>query len=78
MKSKEEIEQLANNDIYSSDDMAFCGYIRGYTQCQEDMNKKYTEEDVFVIAKKLWNDIFNNETLTYNSFEEYFNNKIKK
>ena len=41
------------------------------------MNKKYTEEDVFVIAKKLWNDIFNNETLTYNSFEEYFNNKIK-
>ena len=36
MKTKEEIEQLANDDIYSSDDIAFSGYIRGYTQCQED------------------------------------------
>ena len=36
MKTKEEIEQLANDDIYSSDDMAFSGYIRGYTQYQED------------------------------------------
>jgi hypothetical protein len=85
MKSKEEIEQLAENSSYNNSehfedyqDGMFYGYIKGYTQCQEDMNKKYTEEDVFVIAKKLWNDIFNNETLTYNSFEEYFNNKIKK
>lgn len=87
MKSKEEIEELAKKQKGCSKE--YCdsideqygylnGYIDGYTQCQEDMNKKYTEEAVFVIAKKLWNDIFNNETLTYNSFEEYFNNKIKK
>lgn len=26
-------------------------------------------------AKKVWNDIFNNETLIYNDFETYWNNK---
>jgi len=162
MKSKEEIEKLAESQYgteigsirgsnpYDLEADRKNGYIKGYTQCQEDMadNKyadgggakeesyfelynfvdekmiegdtvaerminekgysltfnelldfvdekmiegdeeaeriikklgnKYTDEDVFVIAKKLWNDIFNNETLTYNSFEEYFNDKIKK
>ena len=48
-------------------------------KCQEDMaDKKYTEEDVFLIAQKLWNDLTNNDTLTYNTFEEYFNDKLKK
>ena len=53
MKSKEEIEQLAEQ-YYISDynteeeqSAAESGYIDGYLQCQEDMaDKKYTEEDV--------------------------------
>ena len=56
MRSKEEIEQLANkysslgqaaglsNREYTLENIA---YRRGYEQCQEDMaDKKYTEEDL--------------------------------
>ena len=43
MKSKEEIEQLAerfaNNCTLTSDAAAYEGYIKGYTQCQEDMKQ---------------------------------------
>ena len=51
MKSKEQIEQLAERyaDGYSTEE-AHASYIAfqdGYTQCQEDMaDKKYTEEDM--------------------------------
>ena len=58
MKTKEKIEQLANELIGTQ----FCGqinitdevkefYINGYTQCQEDMDKKYTEEDLHTILR---------------------------
>ena len=57
MKTKEEIEQLANELI----GVQFCGqinitdevkefYINGYIQCQEDMAKKKYTEDEFVKA----------------------------
>jgi hypothetical protein len=49
MKSKEEIEQLAQQYIEENtgDHYVYCGYVDGYTQCQEDMvDKKYTEEDI--------------------------------
>jgi queuine/archaeosine tRNA-ribosyltransferase len=58
MKSKEEIEKSANefskdyikttnNSILQSSFKLEVGYIKGYTQCQEDMaDKKYTEEDI--------------------------------
>ena len=57
MKTKE-IEQLANafskdyikttnNSILQSSFKLEVGYIKGYTQCQEDnSDKKYTEEDI--------------------------------
>jgi len=50
MKTKEEIEQLADSTInkegYTTDDFII-GFEQGYTQCQEDMaDKKYTEEDI--------------------------------
>jgi hypothetical protein len=46
MKTKEEIEQLAeqywDKQPYNED-----AYVVGYTQCQQDMvDKKYTEEDI--------------------------------
>ena len=55
MKSKEEIEQLAENSSEVQEATYTLqhkityqhGYIDGYTQCQEDMSdKKYTEEDI--------------------------------
>lgn len=63
MKTKEEIEQLAeqwfeveNTERWGGEVL---GYIEGYSQCQEDMaDKKYTEEDIkeaayFFVSKKL-------------------------
>ena len=53
MKTQEEIEQLADeytNGKSSSDvfkDAHKNDFIKGYTQCQEDMaDKKYTEDDM--------------------------------
>jgi len=56
MKTQEEIEQLARNvhfDMHTEGLNAdgcfnqYQGFIKGYTQCQEDnVNKKYTEEDI--------------------------------
>lgn len=59
MKSKEEIEQLAHElypvvmvSIFTQRDKVDKNrerriiFIEGYTQCQEDMDKKYTEEDM--------------------------------
>lgn len=50
MKTKEEIEQLAEN-YYISDysteelaDWAKFGFIDGYAQCQEDMAEQYYNE----------------------------------
>lgn len=59
MKTKEEIKDLADIYIverlfasghdYNEDTKG--GYIKGYTQCQEDMaDKKYTEEDINEMA----------------------------
>ena len=30
----------------------------------------------YQVAKKVWDDIHNNDTLTYNNFEDYFLNEI--
>jgi hypothetical protein len=54
MKTKEEIEQLAElyvwGGIYLSEQekqQTEIAYMTGYTQCQEDMaDKKYTEGDI--------------------------------
>ena len=49
MKSKEEIEQLAEQYIKENtgDHYVYCGFVDGYTQCQEDnKDKKYTEKQL--------------------------------
>jgi hypothetical protein len=63
MKTKEEIEQLAEKAIpLSNENIDYIEFakhdrkqwVKGYTQCQEDMaDKKYTEEDML----KLWNTL---------------------
>ena len=75
MKTQEEIEAMANNFVslaFSKQDL-YDGFINGYTQCQEDM-----ADELKIIAKKVWQDIFNNETLIYNNFEDYYNDKLNK
>jgi hypothetical protein len=71
MRTKEEIEQLANKRylqkaeaITDSAIKGFIvsatkgGFIDGYTQCQEDMiDKKYTEEDMLKYAWFLFENI---------------------
>ena len=70
MKTKEQIEQLAEKDFndrqecghyeladLKSRDYYYDGFINGYNQCQEDMtDKKYTEEDLHTILRlrKQW------------------------
>ena len=51
MKTQEEIEKLANDWLTKTPIKewggAENGFIKGYTQCQEDMaDKKYTDEDI--------------------------------
>ena len=62
MKTKEEIEELAQEVHYEFQNQGlnadgcfnqYQGFIKGYTQCQEDIaDKKYTEEDVINIVNK--------------------------
>ena len=42
------------------------------------INEIDNHEDLleYKIAKKVWDDIHNNDTLTYNTFEDYFFNEI--
>jgi hypothetical protein len=44
MKTQEEIEQLAFKTY--GEGFLKGSFIHGYTQCQENIDKKYTEEDV--------------------------------
>ena len=43
-------------------------------QLKRIADKLDKEEELKSVAKKVWVDIYNNDTLTYNSFEEYWNN----
>ena len=48
MKTKEEIDEMYKKLYLSLDDSPhYHTWVKGYTQCQEDMSdKKYTEEDM--------------------------------
>ena len=53
MKSKEEIEQLAEKHYTQITLSQRTAFKLGYTKCQEDMaDKKYTEEDIINIVNK--------------------------
>jgi hypothetical protein len=78
MKTKEEIiiqakayaESIGNEDGTSAYD-----YVMGYKKCQEDMAKKYTEEDVIrlMFNATKW-DTFKEGEVGYNmTLSQYFN-----
>ena len=87
MKTKEEIEQLAKEYAkqfeYWSSSSPFIDYIKGYTQCQEDMAKKYTEEDIIKLMSMAtkW-DTFKDGDIEYgmdmDSFFKYLINSLNK
>lgn len=88
MKTKEEIEQLAKEHsikLHNDDDAIEFGFIEGYTQCQQDMDKKYTEEDVIDLFKKFGVENRNIPEdkdswieLKSEHIEEWIHNKLKK
>ena len=41
-----------------------------------DTIDNYEDLPEFELAQKVWDDIHNNDTLTYNTFEEYFFHEI--
>ena len=71
MKSKEEIEQLAENSSYNNSehfedyqDGMFYGYIKGYTQCQEDMaDKDKRIKELEEVAIELFNLVHDSDLI---------------
>ena len=87
MKTKEEIEQLAESQYgteidsirgsnpYDLEADRKNGYIKGYTQCQEDIgDKKYTEEDLM----SAFNAGINNDYGNGLSFDQWLNSLNKQ
>ncbi len=56
MKTPEELDELYHKlydiSLDGEDTLHYYSFIEGYTQCQEDMDKKYTEEDIINIVNK--------------------------
>jgi len=50
MKTKEEIEQLAEKEYGEYAGYHKASFTNGYTQCQQDMVEKYTEQDMIKFA----------------------------
>lgn len=86
MKSKEEIEKLAEKEASFTTDVHFSfgyrdGYIKAYTQCQQDMaDKKYTEEDMLKCWNTAWNDAISIDFPTYKPtlYEDFINSLNKQ
>ena len=70
MKTKEEIEQLAAREYWNSNTESR-SFIKGYTQCQEDMaDKKYTDEDMIKFAFDTYCYISGIMKVTFNQVSE--------
>ena len=80
MKTKEEIEQLANEWLFcngyiwsNDDDNAdnnYNSYIKGYTHCQQDnKDKKYTKEQIITVYWDAYNE---GKYRTDKTAEEYY------
>ena len=77
MKTQEEIEQLAYKyAIIDFDDYAFSGYVKGYTQCQENMIKLLREEIKIAFIHGQGNGIMMEAGLERDETEDYVNNRM--
>ena len=77
MKTQEEIEQLAARE-YWRNNVESRSFIKGYTQCQEDMaDKKYTFNQI-TDAMAMAREINGKETYYKYSMEEIINSLNKQ
>jgi|688.fasta_scaffold00011_89 hypothetical protein len=93
MKSKEEIEQLAENqypievggsmwmpntnDIKKANEQE--GYIKGYIQCQQDMaDKKYTKAQIIWVIQEAYGHGRDSEDTIEESIDYIFNSLNKQ
>jgi len=83
MKSKEEIEQLA--ELYTQDGIYLSesekqqteiAYMTGYTQCQEDMDDKMRDLLAWYMVNK--GEQYRNETLFVDVVKDYINTLNKQ
>jgi hypothetical protein len=78
MKTKEEIEQLAEKEMMGMEGRF--GFVAGYEKCQEDMaDKKYTEDDMLKCWNTAFTDAMNIDSETYKPiFYSDFINSLNK
>jgi hypothetical protein len=80
MKSKEEIEQLANEWTNGIDEsykvLLKAVYIKAYTQCQEDMADKMRDLLAWYMVNK--GEQYRNETLFVDVVKDYMNSLNKQ
>ena len=43
---------------------------------REQVFKQVLDSEKYIIAEKVWNDIFNNDALIYNNFSDYYTDKF--
>ena len=89
MKNKEEIEHLADKIYGEYSGYHKVSFVKGYTQCQEDMDKKYTEKDMITFAFDTYyyisgimgvpfNQVSKNRTHAEYNFKNYINSLNKQ
>jgi hypothetical protein len=80
MKSKEEIEDIANKEYGEYSGYHKASFTSGYIQCQEDMvEKKYTKEDMLKCWNTAWTDAVSIDFETYEpTFYEDFIKTLNK
>ena len=79
MKTKEEIEQLAAREYWNTNTESR-SFIKGYTQCQEDMKKEtFTREELTQCMGKAtrWDTFNENEPEYKMNMDEFFDYIIK-
>ena len=72
-KVKKIIQQLLDIDI----DGETMEHILHKTFMFDQMVKQISRETKKATAKQVWEDAHNNETLTYNTFEEYYEHNLE-
>jgi hypothetical protein len=79
MKTKEEIEQLANDygkSVGNTDGTTAFDFKLGYTQCQEDMADTMYDLLAWYMSDK--GEQYRNETLFIDVIKDYFNSLNKQ
>jgi hypothetical protein len=75
---QELIEQLKSDSKMLNVERDWADCMLSTSAIVENKYLKLEQDYQKMIAKKVWIDIFNNNTLTYDNFEDYYNNELLK